>query len=373
MKVFSILSLITFILATEAIASTSDVKRGNKDDDIEAPNKNIWKGSNHHSVWGNSGHSNGHGNSHGHGNYWGHHDSDSESSNSDSEVSDNEQSSIYDGYMERVVTSDDCPAQYLTKTEGVTYPTIKKVSYYSSTMGRDREMNVILPAHYSHKKKYPVLYYLHALTGDEDSLLADGIGTDIIPTDLYNEGKAKEMIIVLPDQYVPADGVGVEPIPSLEYCEGYDNFINELINDIMPYIKSHYSIATGRENTAICGFSMGGRNSLYIGYTRSDLFGYVGAFSPAPGVTPGDDMLGHHKGLLTESEFRADVPLIVSFISCGTNDTFIYDFPKSYDEILTKNGQKNIFVDVPGADHDLRACATGYYNFIQTLFGALLH
>ena len=44
----------------------------------------------------------------------------------------------------------------------------------------------------------------------------------------------------------------------------YDNFINELTNDLMPYIESHYSVKTGKDNTAIMGFSMGGRESLYI-------------------------------------------------------------------------------------------------------------
>lgn len=55
----------------------------------------------------------------------------------------------------------------------------------------------------------------------------------------------------------------------------------------MPYIESHYSVKTGKDNTAIMGFSMGGRESLYISMKRPDLFGYVGAVCPAPGVSPG--------------------------------------------------------------------------------------
>ena len=139
----------------------------------------------------------------------------------------------------------------------------------------------------------------------------------------------------------------------------------------MPYVEQNYSVLTGKENTGLCGFSMGGRNSLYIGYKRPDLFGYVGAFSPAPGVTPGDDFSGHHPGLFQESEFRTDVPPFVTLVSCGTNDSVVGTFPKSYHEILTTNGQEHIWFEVPGADHDDKAIAAGLYNYLSTAFGVL--
>lgn len=76
----------------------------------------------------------------------------------------------------------------------------------------------------------------------------------------------------------------------------YDNFINDLANDLMPFIEENYSVLTGRENQAIAGFSMGGREALYIGFTRPDLFGYVLAIAPAPGLTPGTDWAMTHPG-----------------------------------------------------------------------------
>ena len=89
--------------------------------------------------------------------------------------------------------------------------------------------------------------------------------------------------MVLPDIYAPAPGTAVNPDYNPEYYKGYDNFINEITEVIMPYMEKNYPILTGRENTAICGFSMGARTSLYIGYMKSELFGYTGAFAPAPG------------------------------------------------------------------------------------------
>eukprot|EP00833_Pecoramyces_ruminatium_P003084 jgi/Orpsp1_1/1177116/evm.model.c7180000060250.1 len=263
------------------------------------------------------------------------------------------------------------PADAINKIENVKYPTVEKVTYYSKTTESDRPLNVILPPDYDKTKKYPVLYYLHGIMTDQDVMLGEEIGTIAIPGNLISQHKAKEMIIVLPYQYAPAPGTEVEPGFNQEYFDGYDNFINDLINDIMPYMEKHYPIATGRENTGICGFSMGGRNSLYIGYTRSDLFGWVGSFSPCPGVTPGEDMLVKHKGLLKEDELRANNPPILTMLSSGTKDVVVGDFPESYHNILTKNNQKHIWYQIPDADHDATAVTVGYYNFISSIFGSL--
>ncbi|OUM64202.1 carbohydrate esterase family 1 protein, partial [Piromyces sp. E2] len=274
-------------------------------------------------------------------------------------------------YMSKLQVVNICPDNYRKMHEGVEYPTVKKITYYSKVTETEREMNIAFPVGYDENKKYPVLYFLHGLMHDEDAMLEDESSL-AIPTNLLNEGRAEEMIIVFPDIYAPEPGTAVEPDYNPQYYLGYDNFINEIADVIMPYMAEHYPVLTGRENTAICGFSMGARASLHIGYMRSDLFGYVGSFAPAPGITPGEDSFsGKHPGLISEDEFRAEVPHIVSLIDCGTNDTVVGQFPKSYHEILTRNNQEHIWFEVPGADHDWNAISAGLYNFVQTLFGAL--
>ena len=96
------------------------------------------------------------------------------------------------------------------------------------------------------------------------------------------------MIVVFPYIYTSKTKEACDGL-NLENSLNYDNFIHDLTNDLMPYIEKNFSVKTGRENTAITGFSMGARESLFIGLTRSDLFGYVGAACPAPegGVTIG--------------------------------------------------------------------------------------
>ena len=276
-----------------------------------------------------------------------------------------------DDYMSKLQISNTCPDEYRNKQEGVEYPNAQKVTYYSKVTETERKMNIILPIDYDESKKYPVVYFLHGLMSDEDGMLGDDC-TIAIPANLIKEGRAKEMIMVLPDIYAPAPGTAVAPNYDAEYYKGYDNFINELTEVIMPYMEENYPILTGRENTAVCGFSMGARTSLYIGYMKSDIIGYTGAFAPAPGLTPGEDAFsGTHPGLLSEDELRAEVPPIVSLIDCGTNDSVVGKFPESYHEILTRNNQEHIYFEVPGADHDWNAISAGLYNFLQTTFGAL--
>jgi len=276
-------------------------------------------------------------------------------------------------YMQKLEITNLCPAEALTPQEGIEYPTAQKVTYYSQYAEKEKQMNVILPVGYTEEKKYPVLYLLHGFMGDEDTLLQSNVGVDTIPAYLHSLGKAKEMIVVLPDEYTPPPGKEVEPdLTSKEYTAGYDTFINDLVESIMPYMEEHYSIATGKENTAIGGFSMGGRNSLYIGIKRPDLFGYVGGFAPAPGIVPADDWTGHHDGLITEEEFGYENKApYVTLINVGTVDSAVGSFPKEYHELLERHGNRNIYFEVPGANHDDTAVAAGFYNFVQTAFGAL--
>jgi enterochelin esterase-like enzyme len=259
------------------------------------------------------------------------------------------------------------------KAEGVT---VEKKSYYSNITKGYRKLNVVLPPNYSTEKKYPVLYLLHGIYGDEDSMLNNGMGTLNVPANLAKENKAKEMIIVLPNEValLPGTDPSITKNFSLEHLKVYDNFINELLNNIMPFIEYEYSVATGRDNTAIAGFSMGGRTALYIGYTRPDLFGYVAGFSPAWGLTPGGmDIL---PGVFpSDEDFKIQNPSeytpYVTLISTGTADGVVEDYPASYHEILEKNQQNHIWIEIEGADHDESAVIVGLYNFVATLFGIL--
>ncbi|MDE7364897.1 MAG: polysaccharide deacetylase family protein [Ruminococcus sp.] len=116
---------------------------------------------------------------------------------------------------------------------------------------------------------------------------------------------------------------------------------------------------------------MGGRETLYVGVTRPDLFGYIGAACPAPGVTPGTDSFMAHPGNMAEADFKikdtANYPYLW-LITGGTNDTVVGQFPQSYHNILTTNGQDHIWQEIQGGGHDGSCVVPMMYNFMKGIF-----
>jgi glucuronoarabinoxylan endo-1,4-beta-xylanase len=246
---------------------------------------------------------------------------------------------------------------------------VEKKTYTCKFTGGTKSCNVILPPDYDSNKEYPVMYVLHGIGGDENSML-NGMGVQELLTGLTANGQAEDMIIVLPSQYTSKDGNGSFGI-NQETCAAYDNFLYDISDSLIPFIEENYPVKTGRENRAITGFSMGGREAIYIGLMRPDLFGYVGGACPAPGITPGRDMFMEHPGCMTESEmkFRDVGPEPAVFmITGGTNDSVVGSFPKEYSEILTKNGVDHVYQSIPGGGHDGGSVKPHLYTFMRYAF-----
>lgn len=273
--------------------------------------------------------------------------------------------------MGNITIEELCPEEVAEKREGIEYTKAVHETYHSNTTGLDRGVNILLPSGYSEEKKYPVLYLLHGIFGDEYSLINDSnCRIPEISSNLFADGLAKEMIIVLPNMFATTDPE-LKPSFSAEGVAPYDNFIDDLVNDLMPYINENYSTLTDRENTAIAGFSMGGRESLYIGIRRPDLFGFIGAIAPAPGLTPSKDWAMTHPGQLKESELRFDEDTNLPYtlmICCGSKDGTVGKFPENYHKIMEKNSVEHTWYEVPGADHDSTAIRSGLNNFMRAIF-----
>ncbi len=245
----------------------------------------------------------------------------------------------------------------------------EKISYYSSIAKKNKNAVVILPPNYSTSKKYPVVYVNHGIFGSENDMVGycKSIGGNLMAA-----GEAEEMILVSCAMYTSATSDQCMGMTA-EECAKYDAFREDLIECLMPYMEEHYSVATGRENTGICGFSMGGRESLYIGITRPQYFGYIGAASPAPGITPASDMFMTHPGNMQPSEFKVQDHTYDPYflmITGGTNDTVVGTFPKQYHEMLTTNGQPHIWQEIQGGGHDASCVNPLMYNFLKNAFKA---
>lgn len=259
------------------------------------------------------------------------------------------------------------PYGFDTNKPNVKYGKLEEVSYYSKTTGATRKCYVLLPVNYSVSKKYPVLYLLHGI-GGTDSEWLNGNPTAIIGN-LVSENKASDMIVVMPNVRAAADDSVPKNIYGQENINAFDNFINDLNNDLMPFINSKYSVKTGKENTAIAGLSMGGRESLYIGFKNLDKFGYIGAFSPAPGLLP--DSALNYPGQLTKEQFSipknsVNIPKLI-MICCGNNDSVVKNTPNTYHQTLVGNKVNHIWYTIDG-DHNFTVWKHGLYNFAKRIF-----
>ena len=271
-------------------------------------------------------------------------------------------------YMEQVknMMTEYAPAGITEEKTGVSYGTLKKYQYYSTTRERNVNVNVLLPADYNENETYPVLYALHGYWETEDSLAAMS-GARTMLGNLNANGEAKKMIVVFPYIYTSKTKEACDGL-NLENSLNYDNFINDLTNDLMPYIEKNFSVKTGRENTAITGFSMGARESLFIGLTRSDLFGYVGAACPAPGLTPGTD-LSMHPGQLQEKQLKPayQMPNLI-MITGGGKDGTVGSQPSVYHNILSANGIEHLWHSVSDGGHDSSSVQPHFYNYLRGIF-----
>ena len=147
----------------------------------------------------------------------------------------------------------------------------------------------------------------------------------------------------------------------------------------MPYINEKYSTLTGRENTAVCGFSMGGRVSLQIGFQKPESFGYIGGFCPAFGILKYTNNGVTEEGFFTEDTFTLKPEFMnntLVMIAAGPKDGVVRTEPKRYADALKKNGVPHIYYETMGGDankigsggHDSSVYQHGLYNFLKRIF-----
>lgn len=178
---------------------------------------------------------------------------------------------------------------YWYEVHDTPHGTVSKVWYKSPKLGNvDRRLTVYTPAGYEEGKgKYPVFYLLHGSGGDEDAWADLGRTIQIIDN-LIAEGKAKPMIVVMPNgvyynQAAPGYVVNMFQPTLLNSRSDSTKEIEESFPDVINFVESHYRVLKGKANRAVAGLSMGGRQSCALSLAHPDTFDYVGMFS---GVVP---------------------------------------------------------------------------------------
>lgn len=168
----------------------------------------------------------------------------------------------------------------------VPHGTVSKTWYHSDRLGTDRRMTVYTPAGYETSgRNYPVLYLLHGMGGDENAWSELGRATQILDN-LIASGKARPMIVVMPNGNVdmaaaPGESSLGLTLPDPNLPHSMDGTFEEVFPEIVEFVDANYRTRRDKASRAVAGLSMGGFHSLHISKDYPDMMGYVGLFSAA--------------------------------------------------------------------------------------------
>lgn len=239
--------------------------------------------------------------------------------------------------------------------EGIAHGKLEMVEYDSKSVGNKRKALVYTPPGYSADTKYPVLYLLHGIGGDEEEWRRGG-HPEIILDNLLADKKAVSMIIVMPNGRAQPDD---RPGPNaMATAPAFGKFDKDLLGDLIPFIQSKYSVKAERESRALAGLSMGGGQSLNFGLGNLDTFAWVGGFSSAPNTKPPEQ--------LVPDPAKAIEQLKLLWISCGNKDGLIRVSQGVHAYLKEKNVPHIWHVDEHG--HDFQHWKKALYQFSQLIF-----
>lgn len=283
------------------------------------------------------------------------------------------------------------PDGFDVRRPGISPGRLERIEYASTVTGSKRPAVVYTPPGYSSSRKYPVLYLLHGIGGDESHWTQLG-AADSILDNLIAANSAVPMIVVMPNGRASNEpstvfggregrrgnadggrGVAAEPNAPARGQAGargggsgmgvefqaYAAFERELIADLIPYIESHYAVQADREHRALAGLSMGGGQSLNFGLGNLDTFAWVGGFSSAPSTA--------HPAQLVKDAASARQKLKVLWVSCGDQDS-LFNISEGVHEYLAQQNVPHIWHIDAGGAHTFPVWKNDLYHFSTLLF-----
>ncbi len=248
--------------------------------------------------------------------------------------------------------------------KNVPHGRIEQVNY-KAPGGNEKRMHVYLPPEYdlNSTQRYPVLYLNHG-GGDDDSGWTlenrrQGGFAHLILDNLIAEGKAKPMIIVMPN----TRGIATAnpPVPGVD-----DECSKEYISSIIPFIDSHYRTKASREYRALAGLSMGGFVVLHTGLphldTFSELYIYSSGHTSAETQTKFEE---NFKAVFSDPGFNGlfRVPL---YMAAGETDIALYNGMKDL-AVFNRYGVRNFWVLSDGG-HEWPNWRRYLYQTAQVMF-----
>lgn len=247
------------------------------------------------------------------------------------------------------------PASDIDAERDVPHGKLEMISYDSKSVGTTRKMQVYTPPGYSAEKKYPVLYLLHGIGGDETEWQRFA-HPNLLLDNLIAEGKAAPMIVVMPNGRAQKNDRPEGNV--FAAAPAFAAFERDLLDDVIPTIESRYSVQADREHRALAGLSMGGGQTLNFGLGNLDTFAWIGAFSSAPNTKPAAE--------LVPDPDKAKAQLKLLWVACGKKDNLLGISQKVH-AYLKDKGVPHVW-HVDDHAHDPTEWRNNLYLFAQRIF-----
>lgn len=248
------------------------------------------------------------------------------------------------------------PKGYDRKRAEIEHGKLETVEYPSTTIGAERKAKVYLPPGYDKNRRYPVLYLLHGIGGDENEWVRGGAVHTILDN-LLADRKAVPMIVVLPNGRASKTLTARDPI--FKQAPAFAVFEKELLTDLIPFIEKTYAAKSDRAARALAGLSMGGGQALNFGLGNLDTFAWVGGFSSAPNTRRPASLLKDHA--------EAAKKLRLLYVACGDRDG-LFKISQGVHAMLEEKKVPHAYRVIPGGGHDFRVWRSDLYHFAQLLF-----
>ena len=235
----------------------------------------------------------------------------------------------------------------LYAAQNVPHGTMAKV-WAKVSDGRERRMTIYTPAGYEEgKMKYPVLYLLHGMGGDEDAWTATGRVAEIMDN-LIATGKAEPMIVVMTNgctKHVAAPGYSHEGMWRPYMSGSMDGSFETMFPSIVEWVDSHYRTKAKKAYRAIAGLSMGGFHSMQISKEYPTMFDYVGLYSAA--IFRGKEGIATYEKLEAKLDRQFSEGVKLYWIGIGEDD-FLYDENVRYRALLDEAGYPYTYCESEG-------------------------
>ena len=221
---------------------------------------------------------------------------------------------------------------------------VTQILYPSEVTGKTERAFVYLPPQYDGKKKYPVLYLQHGWGEDETAWSNQG-HANLIMDNLIAEGKCEPFIIVM--AYGLTNEVGWGKLGEFDFTR----FERVLVDELVPYVDSHFKTIAKKDMRALAGLSMGGMETRHITLARPEVFGYWGIFSG---------------GMYAPSELKSPDQVKLIFLSCGSKE-----YPGmilNAVEDLKAAGYNAVGYVSEGTAHEFQAWRRSLYQIAPLLF-----